>query len=87
MKTIGILLSLVMLLSVFGGLTLTSSAAAPEPENGALLTFGSYPQTLVPDGTLKDELDSLIPTLNRTYYDYYVDSAPEDFYEIRRRAG
>lgn len=81
-KTIGILLSPVILLSGFGRLTLTSSAAAPEPENCVLVTFGSYPQSLVTYETLKTELNSPAERWtdsDRTYYDYYVDSAHEDF--------
>ena len=81
-KSLSVLLSVLMALSVFGGLTLTSSAAAPEPEDGALVTFGSYPQSLVTDETLKTELNSLAESWTDsdwTYYDYYVGNAHEDF--------
>lgn len=69
-KPIGILLSLVMLLSVFGGLTLTASAEETYAV-GDIIEFGGYPQSQVTDTDVVSQLDALVENAEWISYNYY----------------
>lgn len=53
------------------------NASAADIETGTLVTFGSYPQSMVTDSALIKTLNT--KSLNWKYYDYYCDGKQEDF--------
>ncbi|MCR5783932.1 MAG: hypothetical protein K6G90_14495 [Clostridia bacterium] len=55
----------------------TIPASAADIRTGALVTFGSYPQTSVIDPYLLAKLNNL--SLTWTYYDYYCDGKQENY--------
>ncbi len=55
------------------GLTFFASAI----DTGSLVTFGSYPQTIVTDSALLADLNSENPAWN--YYEYYYEGVREDY--------
>ncbi len=68
-RVISIILTVIMLVGVIAVPGVTASAATVG--TGALVTIGSYPQTLVTDSLLLAKLKA--QWLSWTYYDYYCD--------------